>query len=232
MALWKPAPGLKIAVDGPSGSGKGTVAKLLAEEIGLPVLDTGLLYRLTGAVALQRAADLTDEAAIVRLTEEMLDGLVWSSGGIEFHGEVWTDRLRGEEVGAAASRVAVMPAVRACLLTLQQQLASSGCIMDGRDIGTVVLPDAPAKFFLTASVRERARRRWSQLKQMGHRCDFDEVLLDLKKRDQRDRERQHAPLAQAVDAIAIDSTTLRVDEVVDRMLGILERRGLIEAVDD
>ncbi|TLS66527.1 (d)CMP kinase [Mariprofundus erugo] len=232
MAMWKPVAGLKIAVDGPSGSGKGTVAKLLAEEVGLPVLDTGLLYRLTGAVALQRGADLADEAAMVQVTVEMLDGLIWSSSGIEFHGEKWTDRLRGEEVGAAASMVAAMPEVRARLLTLQQQLAGSGCIMDGRDIGTVVLPDAPAKFFLTASVRERARRRWSQLKQMGRRCDFDEVLLDLKKRDQRDRERQHAPLAQAVDAIAIDSTTLRVDEVVDRMLGILERRGLIEAIDD
>lgn len=228
MSEWIAAAGLMVAIDGPSGSGKGTVAKLLAEEIGLPVLDTGLLYRLTGAVALERGVELDNEAALAEMVGDMLIGLSWSSDGIGYDGADWTPRLRTEAVGAAASTVAAKPLVRERLLSLQQQLAQAGCIMDGRDIGTVVLPDAPAKFFLTASVRERARRRWSQLKQMGHRGDLDEVLLDLKKRDQRDRERQHAPLAQASDAISIDSTTLRVDEVVDRMLGILERRQLIK----
>jgi len=229
MSEWQAVSGLKIAIDGPSGSGKGTVAKLLAEEIGLPVLDTGLLYRLTGAVALERGVDLDDEAALANMAGEMLTGLSWTCDGISYAGEPWTPRLRTEAVGAAASTVAAKPLVRQALLSLQQQLAEAGCIMDGRDIGTVVLPDAPAKFFLTASVRERARRRWSQLKQMGHADDIDAVIMDLKKRDQRDRDRQHAPLAQATDAISIDSTTLRVDEVVDRMLGILERRELIKA---
>jgi len=227
MSEWQAIAGLKVAIDGPSGSGKGTVARMLADEIGLPVLDTGLLYRLTGAIALQQGVALDDEQALSMLVGEMLDGLCWTSAGISYRGEQWTDRLRTEAVGAAASTVAAWPLVRQGLLDLQQQLAQSGCIMDGRDIGTVVLADSPAKFFLTASVRERARRRWSQLKQQGHGHDLDAVLLDLKKRDQRDRERHHAPLIQATDAIAIDSTTLRVDEVVDRMLAILERRELI-----
>jgi len=229
MSDWQAVSGLKIAIDGPSGSGKGTVAKMLAAEIGLPVLDTSLLYRLTGAVALDRGVDMHDEPALAAMAGDMLSGLSWTSDGIGYHGEEWAERLRTEDVGAAASQVAAMPRVRAHLLNLQQQLAKAGCIMDGRDIGTVVLVDAPAKFFLTASARERARRRWSQLKQMGHGGELDAVLMDLKKRDQRDMERQHAPLARAVDAISIDSTTLRVDEVVDRMLGILERRKLIEA---
>ncbi|MDQ6992929.1 MAG: (d)CMP kinase [Mariprofundus sp.] len=230
MSEWQAIAGLKIAIDGPSGSGKGTVAKLLAQEIGLTVLDTGLLYRLTAAVALDQGLDLKDELAVAAMVNDMLANLTWSSAGIRYQDEEWADRLRTEAVGAAASTVAAMPKVREGLLSLQQQLACAGCIMDGRDIGTVVLADAPAKFFLTASIRERARRRWTQLKGLGHADDLDAVLLDLKKRDQRDRERQHAPLVQAVDAIAIDSTTLRVDEVVDRMLGILARRELIKAV--
>ncbi|MDX8404717.1 MAG: (d)CMP kinase [Mariprofundus sp.] len=225
---WQAVAGLKVAIDGPSGSGKGTVAKKLADQIGLPVLDTGLLYRLTGAVALANGVELDDEAALAKMVAELLNGLSWTCDGICYLGEDWTPRLRTEAVGAAASTVAAQPRIRQALLSLQQQLAQAGCIMDGRDIGTVVLVDAPAKFFLTASVRERARRRWSQLKQMGHADELDAVIADLKKRDQRDRERQHAPLSQAVDAIPIDSTTLRVDEVVDRMLGILERRALIE----
>jgi len=227
MNEWQAVAGLKVAIDGPSGSGKGTVAKVLAEEIGLSVFDTGLLYRLAGAVALQRGVDLNDGAALTIMVDDMVTGLAWTSHGVGYHGEDWTPRLRTEAVGEAASTVAAKPLVRQGLLSLQRQLAQAGCVMDGRDIGTVVLSDAPAKFFLTASVRERARRRWSQLKQMGQADDLDAVLLDMKKRDQRDRERQHAPLAQAADAISIDSTTLRVDEVVDRMLGILERRQLI-----
>ncbi|MFQ5519565.1 MAG: (d)CMP kinase [Mariprofundus sp.] len=219
--------GLSIAIDGPSGSGKGTVAKMLAEEVGLPVLDTGLLYRLTGSQALATDESLDDEAALSGLAGDLLDAIEWTVDGISLNGGNVTDQLRSEQVGEAASQVASKPRVREQLLGLQQKLAEKGCIMDGRDIGTVVLPDAPAKFFLTASVRERARRRWSQLKDTGG-SSLEAVVEELKVRDQRDRERQHAPLKQAVDAIVIDSTTLRVDEVVDRMLGVLERRKLIK----
>jgi len=224
---WLATKGLTIAIDGPSGSGKGTVAKILANEIGLPVLDTGLLYRLIGSVALQRNISLESEPSLAELVDDLLDVLAWTVDGIYLNGENVTGTLRSEQAGAAASKVAAMPMVREKLIGLQRQLARKGCIMDGRDIGTVVLPDAPAKFFLTASVRERARRRWAQLKQESG-SSLDEVVAELKMRDQRDMERQHAPLKQAADAIAIDSTTMRADDVVDRMLGVLERRKLIE----
>lgn len=226
MSAWQPVEGLKIAIDGPSGSGKGTVARMVADEVGLPVLDTGLLYRLIGGLALQREITFDDDQGLVALVDEMLEKVEWTVTGIAFGGESWTDRLRSEEVGNAASSVAARPEVRARLLGLQRKIASSGCVMDGRDIGTVVLPDAQAKFFLTASVRERARRRWAQLKNQGG-SSLEAVVEELKMRDQRDQERQHAPLIQAEDAIAIDSTTMRPDDVVERMLGVLQRRGLI-----
>jgi len=228
VSEWVTINGLTIAIDGPSGSGKGTVAKMLADEVDLPVLDTGLLYRLTGSVALDRGISLANEQALVELVDGLLTAINWTVDGICLHGNNITAELRSEQAGEAASKVAAMPEVRRKLLGLQQTLALNGCIMDGRDIGTVVLPDAPAKFFLTASVRERARRRWAQLKDDSG-SSLDNVVAELKMRDQRDRERQHAPLKQAADAIAIDSTTLRVEEVVDRMLGVLERRKLIQA---
>jgi cytidylate kinase len=230
MREWQAKPGLQVAIDGPSGSGKGTIARMLADEIGLPVLDTGLLYRLIGAVAIDRNINPEDGDALADLAAGMLVSVAWTEAGISFEGENWTDRLRSEETGAAASKVAAQPRVRARLLGLQRKLAQSGCIMDGRDIGTVVLVNAPAKFFLTATVRERARRRWMQLNGQDSSDGLEQVLAEMKKRDQRDRDRQHAPLCQAEDAIVVDSTTLRVDEVVDRMLAVLERRGLIQAV--
>lgn len=228
MSEWRAVNGLTIAIDGPSGSGKGTVAKMLAEEIGLPVLDTGLLYRLVGSVALARNISLETESPLAEFVESLLDMMEWTVDGICINGDNVTDTLRSEQAGEAASKVAAMPTVREKLLGLQRQLAQKGCIMDGRDIGTVVLPEAPAKFFLTASIRERARRRWAQLKNRGG-SSLDAVVAELKMRDQRDMERHHAPLKQAADAIVIDSTTLRADDVVDRMLGVLERRKLITA---
>jgi len=227
VSEWLAIKGLTIAIDGPSGSGKGTVAKILAEETGLPVLDTGLLYRLVGSIALERNIPLENESTLAELVGDLLDMIEWTVDGICLNGANVTDTLRSEQAGEAASKVAAMPIVRKNLIGLQRQLARNGCIMDGRDIGTVVLPDAPAKFFLTASVRERARRRWAQLKNEGG-SSLDEVVAELKMRDQRDMERQHAPLKQAADAIVIDSTTMRADDVVDRMLGVLERRKLIE----
>lgn len=227
MRRWQAVPGLQVAIDGPSGSGKGTVAKVLAEEIGFAVVDTGLLYRLTGSLAISRAVALDDGDALATLAAEMLSQVTWTAGGISFGGEEWSGRLCSEAAGAAASQVASQPKVRQQLLGLQRKIAESGCVMDGRDIGTVVLPNAQAKFFLTASVRERARRRWAQLKDQGG-SSLDAVVDELKMRDQRDQERQHAPLTKAEDAIAIDSTTMRADDVVERMLGVLERRGLID----
>ncbi|RMG90598.1 MAG: (d)CMP kinase [Zetaproteobacteria bacterium] len=228
MVRWVPKKGLQIAIDGPSGSGKGTVARMLAERLGIPVLDTGLLYRFVGWLMQREGIDLDNEQAVTHRAGELVDEIEWDAQGIRFRGELLDGCLRDEEVGRAASRVAAMEGVRKILLGLQQQVAERGCIMDGRDIGTVVLPHAQAKFFLTASQRERARRRWSQLQRAGEDVDLDQIHADIKMRDQRDAARKYAPLKPADDAITIDSTTMRIDQVVDRMLAIMERRGLIE----
>ena len=229
-AYWKPVDGLQIAVDGPSGSGKGTVAKVLGEELGLPVLDTGLLYRFAGWQANDEGADLADEGAVLQCLNTVLPKVQWRAEGIFFEGNDCTSCLRGEDVGGLASQVAHYPRVRALLLDVQRDIARSGCVMDGRDIGTVVLPDAQAKFFLTASLRERARRRWAQLRVKHKELSIEQVADELRARDKRDAGRDCAPLERAGDAIQIDSTTMRVDEVVDRVLAVLERRELIQPI--
>jgi cytidylate kinase len=222
-AAWAPVAGLQVAIDGPSGSGKGTVAAQLAETLGLPVLDSGLLYRYLAHCALEHGTDLESEAAVLAVMDESMGSLDWETV------RGMADALRSETVGVAASKVAAMPGVRRKLLDLQRTLAAKGCVMDGRDIGTVVLPGAQAKFFLTASVRERAHRRWIQLRAMNTEVSLDSVMADLKERDGRDTQRAHAPLREAEDAVRIDSTTMRADEVADRMLAVLERRKLIRA---
>jgi len=227
---WHPRPGLQVAIDGPSGSGKGTVALQVAEKLGLPVLDTGLLYRLVGYLAMQQCASLGDEGAVAALSASMMHDVVWNRQGICYRGQWLGEELRGEDVGTAASQVAAMPEVRRHLLALQQHVAEDGCVMDGRDIGTVILPQSPAKFFLTASQRERARRRWTQLQQAGRDVDIEQIHAEIKMRDQRDAARKYAPLKPAEDAIVIDSTTMRIDQVVDRIFAVMARRGLIEAV--
>jgi len=229
MCEWKPIAGLQIAVDGPSGSGKGTVAKLLAEAIGLPVLDTGLLYRFVGYSAMREKLTLNDETAILTLLDSCLQDMQWQSGGIFVGKKNISDQLRKEDVAAAASCVAAMPEVRKKLLSVQQNIAKNGCVMDGRDIGTVVLPNAQTKFFLTASLRERARRRWAQLQALGGEVSLEATLNEIRARDRQDAERTHSPLKQARDAVCIDSTTMRIDEVVERMLTIMARRKLIQA---
>jgi len=230
MADWDCIDGLQVAIDGPSGSGKGTIAAMLGEELGLPVLDTGLLYRFTGWQADAQGVSLDDAAALLELLKRIIPSMEWHAEGIFFEKKDCTARLRGEDVGSFASKVASCPEVRQALLDVQRDIASHGCVMDGRDIGTVVLPDAQAKFFLTASDRERARRRWMQLRDRGEEVALDQIIADLKARDARDAERDCAPLQKAGDAIAVDSTTMRVDEVVDRMLGILERHNLIKSL--
>jgi len=225
---WQPVEGLKIAIDGPSGSGKGTVAARIAGQLGLPVLDSGLLYRFVACLALESNIPLDDAEAIVAMLDEVEADMDWQPSGLRFRDEDWTARLRSEKAGSLASKVAALMPVREKLLQVQRRLAASGCVMDGRDIGTVVLPEAQAKFYLTASVQARSRRRWLQLQGTGAEDSFAAVIADMKARDRRDMERTHAPLKQAQDAIHIDTTTMRVDEVVDRMLAILERRGLIQ----
>lgn len=231
MSKWQVKQGLQIAIDGPSGSGKGTIAALIGQTLALPVLDTGLLYRYVGWRAEEDAVLLDDENAVLSMLDSAIKTMVWKAEGIYFkQGDVekdCTSSLRSENAGARASKVAAMPQVRAALLDVQREIAKLGCVMDGRDIGTVVLPDAQAKFFLTASQRERARRRWSQLKAKGEEADLERISAELRERDERDKDRDCAPLEKAVDAIHIDSTTMMMDDVVDRILNVLERRKLI-----
>ncbi|OIP99294.1 MAG: cytidylate kinase [Zetaproteobacteria bacterium CG2_30_46_52] len=224
---WQVNAGLRIAIDGPSGSGKGTIATLLGQTLALPVLDTGLLYRYLGWQAEENQVSLHDENAVLALIPQAISQMDWRAEGIFLAQNDCTSLLRGEDAGSRASLVAAMPQVRASLLGVQRQIARLGCVMDGRDIGTVVLPDAEAKFFLTASQRERARRRWAQLKEKDQDFSIEQIADELRERDARDMARECAPLEQAVDAIRIDSTTLRMDDVIDRMMTVLERRKLI-----
>ncbi len=227
MSSWDVVAGLSVAIDGPSGSGKGTIANMVGEELGLPVLDTGLLYRYLGWRAEEEGLSLDDAEAVLEVIPGAIAAMDWRVDGIFFEQKDCTSLLRSENAGSRASKVAAMPKVREALLDVQREIARQGCIMDGRDIGTVVLPDAQGKFFLTASQRERARRRWNQLKEKGLEADLEQIAAELKERDARDMDRACAPLEKAADAIHIDSTTMRMDDVVERILNVLERRKLI-----
>ena len=199
-----------IAVDGPAASGKGTIATRLGAAYGLPVLDTGLLYRAVGVLALRAGADLDDEAAAAAVARGLSAGLLDDP---EF-------RTRG--AGEAASRVAVHPAVRAALLEMQQAFAAQagGAVLDGRDIGTVIAPHAPAKLYVTASPQVRAERRWKQL--AGEGVAYDEVLADIRRRDARDGGRENAPMRQADDAVLLDTSEMTIEQATDAARRIVE----------
>jgi len=221
----KATPKLQIAIDGPSGSGKGTIAQQLGQKLDLAVLDTGLLYRFTAWLGLQTDT-LNNEVKLHGALQHVIQHITWNSAGLQFTGLLLAD-LRSEEISQNASIAAAYPMIRASLLQRQRELAQQGCIMDGRDIGTTVLPSAQAKFFLTASVKERARRRWLQLQASNSAVRFESVLLELKNRDQRDTERLESPLCQAKDAIRLDTTEMDIDDVVNRILKILKKHCLI-----
>ena len=203
-----------IAIDGPAASGKGTLAKRLAAAYGLPHLDTGLLYRGTARAVLDAGGDLHDPAAAVRAAET-LDLLDFD--------EI---RLRGKDMGEAASVVAAVPAVRAALVAVQRSFAGrpAGAVLDGRDIGTVICPDAHAKIFVTASPEARARRRHLELEGRGESVDAAAVLADIRRRDERDSGRSAAPLKAADDAVTLDTTALDVEAAYAAALGIVKRR--------
>ena len=203
-----------IAIDGPAASGKGTLAKRLAAAYGLPHLDTGLLYRGTARAVLDAGGDLHDPAAAVRAAET-LDLLDFD--------EI---RLRGKDMGEAASVVAAVPAVRAALVAVQRSFAGrpAGAVLDGRDIGTVICPDAHAKIFVTASAEARARRRHLELEGRGESVDAAAVLADIRRRDERDSGRAAAPLKAADDAVPLDTTALDVEAAYAAALGIVKRR--------
>jgi cytidylate kinase len=216
-----------LTIDGPSGAGKGAVSARVAVRLGWHVLDSGAVYRSVALAALEAGVDLADEAALVHLCTGL--DLTFSPGadGIEasLGGRALGDALRAEAVGEASSRVAAVASVRAALLDLQRRFRRPpGLVADGRDMGTVVFPDAPVKVFLDASVEERARRRFGQLKENGEDVTFDRLLSDLEARDRRDRDRAVSPTLPAADAVVVDSTELSLVEVVERVVMIATDR--------
>ena len=214
-----------IAIDGPAGAGKSTIAKKLAADLGYVYVDTGAMYRAMAYYFLQNNISADDEAAIsaacpdVNVTIEYKDGVQQ----VILNGENVNGVIRNEEVGNMASATSVYPAVRTKLVELQRELAAKqNVIMDGRDIGTVVLPDANVKIYLTASSKVRAQRRYDELTAKGEKCDFDDIEKDIIDRDYRDMHRETSPLKQAEDAVLLDSSDLDIDGVVAKMKEIIK----------
>lgn len=206
-----------IAIDGPSASGKGTVAALVAQRLGFHYLDSGALYRLTALAALQAEAGWDDEAALAELALHL--DAKFDAGEIYLNGLCVSDELRTELCGAGASKVAVLPAVREALLARQHAFRRRpGLVADGRDMGSVVFPDAVLKIFLTATVDERAERRYKQLMGKGFSANLANLLVELHDRDVRDTTRAVAPLKQEIDAILLDTTRVSVNDAVDFVL--------------
>jgi CMP/dCMP kinase len=200
-----------IAVDGPSAAGKGTIARAIAKNLGYHFLDTGSLYRMVGLAMLRGGHAGDDVAAAVKIAAALDPSVVKDAD------------LRNEQVADMASQVAVIPEVRTALLEFQRGFArrQPGAVLDGRDIGTVVCPDADLKFFVTAATAERARRRHAELKSMGHKVEYDAVLADVMARDERDASRVTAPTAMAEDAIMIDTSLLDRDEVLAAVMDVI-----------
>jgi cytidylate kinase len=206
-----------VAIDGPAGAGKSTVARLVAKRLGLTYVDTGAMYRAVAWRVLQDKIDLSQEeqiAALAKSTQFTLE-----DEGIRVDGALLKEEIRTPEVSQLASTVASMAAVREVLVQKQQEIAAKqGVVMDGRDIATTVLPNANLKVFLTASIEERAKRRYLEMNAKGIRVDLERLIEEIRQRDERDQNRQHAPLRQAPDAILLDTTDLTLDEVVEKIL--------------
>lgn len=214
-----------IAIDGPAGAGKSTIAKKLAKDLGFVYVDTGAMYRAMAYYFLQNDISADDEALISAACENVDVTIKYEDGQqqVILNGENVNEVIRQEEVGNMASATSVYPVVRTKLVELQRELAKKqSVIMDGRDIGTVVLPDANVKIYLTASSAVRAKRRYDELKEKGIECDLDAIEKDIIDRDYRDMNRETSPLKQADDAVLLDSSELDIDGVVEAMKKIIE----------
>lgn len=218
-----------LTIDGPGGAGKGTVSLLLARRLGWHYLDSGALYRLVAVAAARDGLDIDDGEALARAVAHLQIEFRLSADALQ----VWLDgadvtaAIRSEDCARAASRLAVHAPLRAALLPLQRAFARPpGLVAEGRDMGTVVFPDALLKIFLTASAEQRAERRWAQLSQAGVDASLDAILDDLRRRDAQDASRAAAPLRPADDAVLVDSSAITAEEVCARIVGHLEERGL------
>lgn len=216
-----------LTIDGPSGAGKGAVSARVAEALGWHLLDSGAVYRAVALAVVDAGLDAGDETAVAELCEGLNLEFAAGQDGIYvlLDGDPVGQRLRSEEVSVMASQVAALPRVRSALLDLQRRFRRApGLVADGRDMGTVVFPDAPHKVFLEASVEERANRRYKQLKEQGESVKFLRLFRDLEERDRRDRERAVSPTVPAADAVVIDSTHLGLEQVVDQVLALVGQR--------
>lgn len=214
-----------IAIDGPAGAGKSTIAKKLAADLGYIYVDTGAMYRAMAYFFLQNGIDEKDEAAIARACTDVNVTIKYENGEqqVLLNGENVNGVIRNEEVGNMASATSVYPVVRTKLVELQRQLAArENVIMDGRDIGTVVLPNANVKIYLTASSKVRAKRRYEELRAKGIDCNIDDIEQDIIDRDYRDMNRETSPLKQAEDAVLLDSSDLDISGVVEEMKRIIK----------
>ena len=214
-----------IAIDGPSASGKGTVAQLVAEKLGFHYLDSGALYRLLALAASRRGVSFEDEEKLARLAEGL--AIRFENGEIWMDGERVGDAIRTEECGNGASRIAAYPRVRAALLGLQRAFCKApGLVADGRDMGSVVFPAATLKIFLTASAEVRADRRYKQLMEKGMRANIQQILHDIRQRDERDSARSVAPLQKCADASLLETSALTIAQAVDEVLARFRQVGV------
>lgn len=218
---------MNIAIDGPAGAGKSTIAKKLAKEMGYVYVDTGAMYRAMALYFLENGMDASNEAEISAASEKVDISIRYQDGEqqVILNGENVNGKIRREEVGNMASSTSVYPTVRKKLVALQQKLAATtDVIMDGRDIGTCVLPNAEVKIYLTASSITRAKRRYDELQAKGEDCDLEAIQKDIEDRDYRDMHRETSPLKQAEDAVLVDSSEMNIDEVVEAIRKICQEK--------
>jgi len=216
---------INIAIDGPAGAGKSSTAKLIAKKLGYIYVDTGALYRTVGLYSIRKGIDTKDAEKVIATLPDVKVELKFIDGSqhVFLNGEDVSDAIRTPEASMGASNVSAIPKVREFLFDLQRSIAANNnCIMDGRDIGTVVLPNADVKIFLTASVEERANRRYKEMLEKGESADYNDILEDIKKRDYQDSHREIAPLRQADDAIFVDNGGYDLESGTEYLLGIIK----------
>ena len=219
--------GFNIAIDGPAGAGKSTIAKRVAKELSFIYVDTGAMYRAVALYLIKNGISPEDEAGLLRACGQIHISIEYENGEqqVILNGENVTGQLRNEEVGNMASAAAAKPCVRETLLTLQRDLAvKADVLMDGRDIGTNILPDAQLKIYLTASVETRAGRRFRELQEKGEACRLEAIAKDIEERDRKDMSRETAPLKMAEDAVLVDSSEMDIEEVAARIISLYRER--------